>query len=112
MGLKYTLRTTSLKETVTVALSVIPKLLAWTPGRKSDRATALIAFERLESCIKCPLFDENLLTCGTPGEMLVDGEKLGCWCFMPWAVHYDGKVCWRYEHGDENGWREELNGVG
>ena len=59
------------------------------------------------------MFDNNLLSCGSPGRMMDNGETFGCWCFMPYAARYKWKDCWLWElelHDDEKGWPDKYNG--
>lgn len=71
---------------------------------------------RMEACQRCPLFDSNLLTCGTPCQTWEPEpgtqEQLGCGCPMNVASFHPGKDCWlavyELEIDGYTGWPDNL----
>ena len=66
---------------------------------------------RLRKCFRCPIFDRERLTCGTPGDMdktytKTDGTigAMGCFCFMPVKVSISDAVCWFDAHTNKGSW--------
>lgn len=82
------------------------------------RAPLKISQARLEACLRCPLYNHPLGTCGTPGETWWNSERqeqepFGCWCFMEVAVRVPVKTCFLCDVNQNRnglGWPEELNG--
>jgi len=79
-------------------------------GWRGAMASVDIRARRIVACRACPLFDEKLMTCGSmDGEVdTVRGrEPVGCGCFMPMKVRFEGSQCWLDERDPESRrWRQ------
>lgn len=75
-------------------------------GTKKVSAQKLKA--RTVACHKCPVYNNKLGTCGTPGEVDVGGDPLGCWCHIPTVSRYEKKDCYlkssKHPQRDQHGW--------
>lgn len=79
-------------------------------GRPDDYLVA----KRALWCENCPIYNKELMTCGTPGDTYIDHEtgkkeQYGCWCWLPGKIrlHVD---CWMWKRTNgELGWPDELN---
>lgn len=67
--------------------------------------------ERLLHCWGCDLYDHDLKTCGTPGNVIQDEDDpddwcmIGCWCFLPYAAPWEGKECYKNHKKIDGGWK-------
>lgn len=62
---------------------------------------------RTRACRLCEMYYEPLGTCGEPGHT-VDGQPVGCWCYVALANRLPDKDCWARARGLEAGWPDDL----
>jgi len=76
----------------------------------SERASAKVVSGRRLECNRCPLFNQDFKTCGTPGVLNKWSLPDGCWCFIPLVSQYKSKGCFIREEKDirsnDYGWIE------
>lgn len=62
----------------------------------------------MKACKNCPIYDPIRKTCGNE-YMEVNGEILGCLCYMPLKAKIPQSGCWARENGLDMGWQDDLN---
>lgn len=64
---------------------------------------------RMSACVKCPVYNDKLKTCGTPGLLDIGADPVGCWCFIPIVSRYQKKGCYMrssmHPQRDQHGWK-------
>lgn len=94
-------------EAIGFTLNGAKGVLQATFGRRDNALGA----ERMAHCHQCPMFDHELKTCGTPGNVIQDEEDpddwcmIGCWCYLPYAAPWVGKTCYLNNKNLEGGWK-------
>ena len=74
---------------------------------KSGDASRLLYQRRMRTCFKCPVFDRDRLTCGSP---FSTSPELGCWCFAPIKNKMKSARCWARDRTNMKGlgWPSKL----
>ena len=81
--------------------------------RSKKRPSLSLYQSRNQHCQRCPLFDQSLKTCGTPGQTYADvttrqTRTLGCLCYLPLKNAIPCN-CWARNVGLSLGWPDQLN---
>ena len=74
--------------------------------KHARRVTQRAYYRRLKHCYRCPVFVRGALTCGP---VSVNGQDLGCFCYMPVKARDPQARCWLHEQGVmDRGWPKDV----